>query len=967
MTQPPAEHGAPTPAAIRALRGGESRAAFARRVGVTAQTVYRWELPVERAESRRPRGAERARLSALSGSGGRAPSPVLDEPRRPSSPPPSDDELGVVLPALGRMMQGDARRAHDELVQLLALRRDLSLDARASAAFGIALYEITYRSDARAAMLALSAALTDAEAGRLSSGVASKVFSVAALVHAWPDGVLFDIGRVHAYGARVEALSPETDREAACMACLASLAAAVLVGDQELLDRAYTRLLETRWHGLPPLLELHVDEFRLMKLSVTGRPAASRTTHEAVMELAEPMGTTLVMGRSLGRLALAMLDALAEPSQVLALVERAKALVLVPRIGPGWHQPLLARVEIEALVRLGRTAEALAVAKTLDAWSEECGLPPLPAISALARVYQLTGRRDALDALAARLRALEVPSLKPIAHAYAAFIEGMALLVSSEDPEATVAAFERAERAAERWPLLLRDVLFVQVPAQLAAGEHRAARVALRKAQRFVDTLPSGWLSAQLRRMEGAVLTASGNWNAGRQALESAAATFDLGGDVCDAAFARYIVAALREACDEPDPEELARTRAALDALGIAPLRALEVAISRANRAQPLDSSLHEPPSPGRSLDELVVPLQRLSVRGAAPELILRELGSVLGSLLPGNALRVEELAPHAGTMDPAARGGIEFSDGAGRLFRVVFSSELSSEERALVSMLTTVATLALEAATLRGFREEPDAAEEVTPPELPEFVAASPRMRKLRTELAAIASSFGTVIITGESGAGKEVVARAIHALSTRAGRPFVAFNCAAVPRDLFEGQLFGYRRGAFTGASSDQQGVIRAAAGGTLFLDEIGELPLDTQPKLLRLLENSEVFPLGEQRPVRVDVRVVAATHRDLAQLVREGKLREDLYYRLQVLPVSVPPLRARREDIPVLARHFVRTLSRRKEPPVLAPDAVAALVAERWPGNVRELRNVIERTLALAGELPVIRARDLRLAGT
>jgi transcriptional regulator with PAS, ATPase and Fis domain len=131
------------------------------------------------------------------------------------------------------------------------------------------------------------------------------------------------------------------------------------------------------------------------------------------------------------------------------------------------------------------------------------------------------------------------------------------------------------------------------------------------------------------------------------------------------------------------------------------------------------------------------------------------------------------------------------------------------------------------------------------------------------------------------------------------------------------------------------------------------------------LRLLENSEVFPLGEQRPLRVDVRVVAATHRDLALLVREGKLREDLYYRLQVLPVSVPPLRERRDDIPVLARHFVRTLGRRADPPVLAPDAVSALAAERWPGNVRELKNVIERTLALAGDLPVIRARDLRFA--
>src|SRR6185295_17397795 len=154
----------------------------------------------------------------------------------------------------------------------------------------------------------------------------------------------------------------------------------------------------------------------------------------------------------------------------------------------------------------------------------------------------------------------------------------------------------------------------------------------------------------------------------------------------------------------------------------------------------------------------------------------------------------------------------------------------------------------------------------------------------KLRTELSRLVGSNATVIITGESGVGKEVVARAIHDLSDRSGKSYVAFNCATVPRDLFEGQLFGYRRGAFTGASSDQPGVIRAAAGGTLFLDEIGELPLDVQPKLLRFLENSEIFPLGGQKPIKVDVRVLAASHRDLLELVREGRFREDLYYRLQ-----------------------------------------------------------------------------------
>src|SRR5262249_17322018 len=246
-----------------------------------------------------------------------------------------------------------------------------------------------------------------------------------------------------------------------------------------------------------------------------------------------------------------------------------------------------------------------------------------------------------------------------------------------------------------------------------------------------------------------------------------------------------------------------------------------------------------------------------------------------------------------------------------------------------------------------------------------PGFVAASAEMRGLRSELARLARSRSTVIISGESGAGKEVGARAIHDLSERSSRPYIAFNCAAVPRQLFEGQLFGYRGGACTRAGADHPGVIRAANGGTLFLDEIAELPLDIQPKLLRFLENSEVFPLGERAPVRVDVRVLAATHRDLARLVREGAFREDLYYRLQGIPVGIPPLRERSADIPLLARHFLRDLAPRGEPPVLAPDALSALCEHAWPGNVRELKNVIERALAYFPDQAVLRAEHLRMS--
>jgi transcriptional regulator with GAF, ATPase, and Fis domain len=362
-------------------------------------------------------------------------------------------------------------------------------------------------------------------------------------------------------------------------------------------------------------------------------------------------------------------------------------------------------------------------------------------------------------------------------------------------------------------------------------------------------------------------------------------------------------------------------------------------------------------------------------MRGAAPNLILSELVSVAGELFPGHVVALEEI-DSAGVARPlfgATRSNAgetewaEFSDGAGRLLRlgVLATHEpLDREQRAALSLVAMTAAMALEVAVLRSVGERPRAGSEHLLPELPGFVAASTEMRKLRTELARLAHSRSTVIITGESGTGKEIVARAIHDLSDRSAQPYVAFNCATVPRDLFEGQLFGYRRGAFTGAALDHPGVIRAANGGTLFLDEIGELPLDIQPKLLRFIENSEVFPLGERAPVRVNVRILAATHRDLAALVRDGKFREDLYYRLQVVPVFIPPLRDRRADIPVLARHFLRDLTPHGEPPVLAPDALASLIEQRFPGNVRELKNVIERALAYFPDQAVLRAEHLRL---
>ncbi|MCS6798652.1 MAG: sigma-54 dependent transcriptional regulator [Myxococcota bacterium] len=257
-----------------------------------------------------------------------------------------------------------------------------------------------------------------------------------------------------------------------------------------------------------------------------------------------------------------------------------------------------------------------------------------------------------------------------------------------------------------------------------------------------------------------------------------------------------------------------------------------------------------------------------------------------------------------------------------------------------------------------RALRAQLDAATR-----LDAMVGRSEPMQRLFRTIERVAAHRTTVLVTGESGTGKELVARALHRLSPRAARPFVAVNCGAIPPALLESELFGHRRGAFTDATADKRGLFEEAHGGTLFLDEIGELPLSLQVKLLRVLQEGSVRRLGETRDVTVDVRVVAATVRDLQEEVRAGRFREDLYYRLNVVSLRVPPLRERREDIPLLVEHFLDSLAQRLHlaRKTISQAALARLVAHDWPGNVRELGNVMERAVVLA-EGDVIDVADL-----
>jgi len=244
-------------------------------------------------------------------------------------------------------------------------------------------------------------------------------------------------------------------------------------------------------------------------------------------------------------------------------------------------------------------------------------------------------------------------------------------------------------------------------------------------------------------------------------------------------------------------------------------------------------------------------------------------------------------------------------------------------------------------------------------------IVGDHPKMKKVLDMMAALAPSNAPLLILGETGTGKEVFARLAHLLSDRREKNFIPINCAAIPQDLVESILFGHKKGAFTGATSDQIGKFEVAAGGTLFLDELGELPVPIQAKLLRVLQDGLVEPLGEKKPHQVNVRIIAATNQDVGKMIRAGRFRQDLYYRLNVGEIHLPPLRERRSDIPKLALHILDRLNAGfKNPKRLAPSALTRLQSHSWPGNVRELENVIERSLRLAAS-SLLEADDLLIS--
>ncbi len=346
--------------------------------------------------------------------------------------------------------------------------------------------------------------------------------------------------------------------------------------------------------------------------------------------------------------------------------------------------------------------------------------------------------------------------------------------------------------------------------------------------------------------------------------------------------------------------------------------------------------------------------IDRLTAGGAADAIMLDLVMPGLGGLATLKEMRQRGFTQPVVVL--TATGGIDTVVQAMQAGAQDFFVKPASPERIMVSIRN-----ALQMGDLKGEvdRLKKRSTGKVT---FAELIGASPAMQMVKRLGERAAKSSIPILILGESGVGKEVIARAVHGASERSGKPFVAVNCGALPENLVESILFGHEKGSFTGASDKHLGKFQEASGGTLFLDEIGELPLDMQVKLLRALQEGEIDPVGSKRPVRVDVRILSATNRDLARQVAEGRFREDLYYRLNVFPIEAPSLRERREDIPALVAHFIQRFNVEEGRRVTGASAetLALLTAFEWPGNVRQLENAVYRAIVLA-DAPYLQPYD------
>ena len=524
------------------------------------------------------------------------------------------------------------------------------------------------------------------------------------------------------------------------------------------------------------------------------------------------------------------------------------------------------------------------------------------------------------------------------------------------------------------------DMLHAQLiaaEALLEAGRVRDAEQRLELVVPRLDprTTPGAW--AEFLRVRAELHSQTAQPGDAYHELAQSISTFELLGERYEAARSQLVLGRLaaRAGARSMAVRHLSQAAATFEALGA------ESDMAATERARALLAAPGTGEFIGAAADADDAIVRRLVDAAALPELLARETVSALLEINGADAVVLfvrfdsggePRVLAHAGCDEDAARAlarsAAQDSAPTGTIVLDGFGSDADGPRRAIVAgagpqghlpdrRQRVIALIARQGFDLCTARERPRSAdaplERPLEPLLPGFLCVSAVMQRVADQISRLQGNDLTVLITGESGTGKELVARAIHVGSLRRAAMFLPYNCTTTTRDLADSQLFGHRRGSFTGAVTDQPGLIRSAAGGTLFLDEIGDLPLDVQPKLLRFLEQGEVMPVGETRPQKVDVRVLAATNADLEQRVSEGKFREDLYYRLAVIRIRVPSLRERRDEIPHLAMFFLREACERlAKPDIELSTAALDLFAQYlWPGNVRQLKNEIQRAVALS----------------
>jgi DNA-binding NtrC family response regulator len=821
---------------------------------------------------------------------------------------------------------------------------------------------------------------------RLSAELRAEIALWLGWRYAWPEATDNDPAR--AFNLFVEAERYFTDElrfSGRCWAHIGQALAYLTIDEYSLALQALDEAARLK-ERLPDLeADAWICDLRVQSYILTGRYRAAQRQLEQLAGLLEQLREPLLQGRAAAYRALLEQAQGGSPATILEAAEAAEAWLGGPE--PAylcWHAR---SCWLAALRRQGQWAEAHRLAQRWLATGT--GPAAHPVLLEVAQLALLQEEAVRCAELSAQVLTVPCPVHPRLYAARAALLEGQRYLHAGQHERAHEWA-ERAHQIAHELQLepLMLEALLLQARIALASGETTQAASYLHQAETFSDyfsLLPWAahrfWLLAELACAEG-------RRDEARVQYVQALSAFSLLTDAYHTARLQLEVARLTQDFDPAQARAL--LEAAAQVFGQLGVETLRQEAQKTLRALPHHPAL--PPHVPEAQLGAALAHAALSV-----DLVAETWLQVLEQLWPGHWLAVYRYLPGTGWQalqqhgDPPAALTFPEPDQTecytpqvawlclrplpGIAFFMAVGLTPPEQEawqavRERLKPWLPVVMLAFEHALLRANRLGEagnglaiEAAELPSP--LPELVYASPALRALIGQVYRIRSSHSPVLITGESGTGKELIARAVHATSDRRNAPFVAFNCANVPPELLDSHLFGHEKGAFTGALQANPGVIRAAEGGSLFLDEVGDLPLEVQPKLLRFLQEGEIFPIGARRPLRVNVRVIAATHQNLEELVSRGAFREDLYYRLNVIPLHVPPLRERREDIPVLVRHFLNILRPPGAPAVsITASAMEALLRYNWPGNVRQLRNEIERALAFVASepAPLIDLKDL-----